>query len=155
MGSGLTRFRTDLEQAGSVCLDAVVLIYHLEGLSPYVHLTSALIDLLAGARIRAMVSTVTVTEMLTRPYALGASHEARQVEEFLAGLPGTVVCPVDYEVARLGAELRGQYRLRTPDALVFATAVHHGAGALLTNEAGFTRAAGQTGVILLDSYLDS
>jgi len=156
VGSGIIRFKGDLERAGTLCLDTMVSVYHLEDLRPYSDLTSSLIDLLTDSRVRAIMSVITVTEILARPYALGALDGVAQAKKYLAGLPNTSVIPVDYETARLAAELRGRYRLRTPDSLVLATGVLHEAKALVTNDMAFKDVSIKgISVMLLDSYVNA
>lgn len=66
----------------------------------------------------------------------------RAVDEFLADLAADVE-PITRQVAARAAELRARHgaRLRLPDALVLATALHLRADRVLTTDAGWPRAA--------------
>jgi predicted nucleic acid-binding protein len=68
-----------------------------------------------------MISTVTVTELLTAPLRDG-NREAEAAARLFMGLLCTVV-PVDLAVAERAAALRTEHGLRTPDALICATAL--------------------------------
>ena len=68
-----------------------------------------------------MISTVTATELLTGPLRAG-NREAEAAVRLFMGLLCTVL-PVDLAVAERAAALRAEHGLRTPDALVCATAL--------------------------------
>jgi predicted nucleic acid-binding protein len=52
------------------------------------------------------------------------------------------------EIADIAARIRAAYRLRTPDALQAATALHSGAAGLITNNPAFERVAGVETLVL-------
>jgi predicted nucleic acid-binding protein len=56
---------------------------------------------------------------------------------------------LDLAVADRAAALRGQYRLRTPDAIQLATALEAGADAFLTNDQQLSRVT-EVPVLLID-----
>jgi len=64
----------------------------------------------------------------------------RVVDEFLADLPAEIE-PTTRQVAARAAQLRARHgrRLRLPDALVLATALHLGADRVVTTDAGWPR----------------
>ncbi|MBV9013487.1 MAG: PIN domain-containing protein [Pseudonocardiales bacterium] len=68
-----------------------------------------------------VISTVTATELLTGPLRAG-NREAEAAVRLFMGLLCTVL-PVDLAVAERAAALRAEHGLRTPDALVCATAL--------------------------------
>lgn len=65
----------------------------------------------------------------------------RRVDAFLADLPADVE-PITRQVAGRAAELRARHggRLRLPDALVLATALHLRADRVVTTNAGWSLA---------------
>ncbi|MDQ3690869.1 MAG: PIN domain-containing protein [Chloroflexota bacterium] len=64
----------------------------------------------------------------------------RAVDAFLADLPAEVE-PITRQVASKAADLRARHgrKLRLPDALVLATALHLGADRVMTTDAGWPR----------------
>jgi len=143
----------DLRRHGSVGLDTSVLIYHLEDVSPYADLTTAAFTLLAQGALAAVVSTVTVTELLAKPFADGNVQAVTVCELFLREMPNAEIVPPDFEIAVRAAKLRGIHGLRAPDALLLATALHAGASAFLTNDATLKRVEVEgIKVLLLDDY---
>lgn len=136
-----------------VGLDSSVLIYHLEGIAPYADLTEVTFSLLARGKLSAVISTLSVTELLTKPFAESDERAIAVCEQFLQGLPHTKLVAPTYAIARQAASLRGRYGLRTPDALLLSTALSEGAKAFLTNDARLKQVAEEIAVLLLNDYV--
>ncbi len=90
-------------------------------------------ELVASGRNPAVVSMVTVMEILVRPMrATPPGHHT--VLGFLRTYPNLTCVPVDLQVAQEAAHVRAAKRLALPDALIVATGlatqVHH----LVTND---------------------
>lgn len=87
-------------------------------------------------------------ETLARPSSKGAAAVAA-VERSLAAM-GIIVVPIDGDVAKAAASLRGRYgsRLRLPDALVIATAVVRQADRLITTDSRWPTDVGVTVEVL-------
>jgi predicted nucleic acid-binding protein len=131
-----------------------VLIYHLEGIAPYADLTEDLIARIASGRLEAIISAVTLTELLAKPYGAGDAGRVARIEAFWRSFPHLTLIPLDAEVARWAARLRGQYGLKTPHALIAATGLAAGADALVTNDAAWDRLRAEgVSVISLDASL--
>lgn len=146
------RFQSDLADCGLVVLDANVLIYQLEGMLPYVELTSSLMTASAGGSIRLVISALTIAEILAGPYRHEDPSRVAAVQDFLQSLPNATIQPMDLAVADRAAWLRN-HGLRMPDAIVMATAFVVAADALVTNDIVFQRAIrGAPKVLLLDEY---
>ncbi len=119
MAVRIAKFRADLRKFRKIGLDTSVLIHHLEDVAPYADLTEAAFAAIAAGVPTAVLSTLSVTELLVQPFA--DRHEDR-------------VVPAGHGAAKEAARLRALYGLRTPDALLVATALGEGAEAFLTNE---------------------
>jgi predicted nucleic acid-binding protein len=103
-------------------LDTSVVLAYLnakEAASPIAAIV--LDDFVRSGRNTAAISTVTVTETLVRPFKAG-DVERQTAEAFLLHYPNLEIREVDYETAREAARLRAETGLKTPDALVVATA---------------------------------
>jgi predicted nucleic acid-binding protein len=148
----VSRFLRDLAQYETVALDTNVLIYHLEGLIPYVDLTRATFTALAEGDLSAVISTLTVAELLVGPYREKGDAKVGLAREFVSEVPGGTLAEVTFDVADRAAWLR-THGLRTPDAIILATAVVHGCDAVLTNDPALRRSIpGVPPVLLLDDY---
>ena len=97
-----------------------------------VHERKKLFDaFVATGRNPASLSTVTVAEILVRPFRHGASAVST-AEGFLQHFADIRLVPVTYEVAREGARLRASTDLPLPDALILASAVVAGVDVVVT-----------------------
>ncbi len=107
----------------------------------------------AGAP-RAVLSTVSVTELLVRPFAASEPDRVETFERFLLSLPNAILRAPDYATAKEAARLRARYGIRTPDALLVATTRNERAEAFITNDASLRKlkAEGLT-VLVLDDYV--
>jgi len=126
-----------------IALDTPVLIYHVEGVEPYASLTAALFDWAGREGISLVLSFLIWTEMLVKPIADGKGEAVRRIEGFLREIPLAEWLPLDEAIAREAARIRGIYGLRTPDAIIAATAVVGGATALVTNDREMRKVEGE------------
>jgi predicted nucleic acid-binding protein len=148
------RFVADLRKFGVVGIDSGVLIYHLEDAEPYSELTEAAFGEVAAGAVRAVVSTISAAEVLVKPFAEGKSGVIAAFERFILSLPALSLIPPDYETSKDAARLRARYGLRTPDALLVATARRHAARAFVTNDDGLRRVKGEgVAILMLDDYV--
>ena len=75
-------------------------------------------------------------------------------EEFINSLPNTKIQPVDYNVAKLAASLRGEYNLRTPDSIILSTALITHSEAFITNDIFLKKLEIKNiKILILDEYL--
>jgi predicted nucleic acid-binding protein len=69
-------------------------------------------------------------------------------------LPNVTVVAPDYETSKDAARLRARYTLRTPDALLVATARRQAAQAFVTNDRALRRIKGEgVAILVLGDYL--
>ena len=120
-------------------LDAGVVIGVLDADDPHhVAARNALGAALARGDQLAMPASA-YAECLVAPARRGRDA-IRAVDDFLADLPAEVE-PITRQLASRAAQLRAKHgsRLRLPDALVLATALHLKAALVLTTDAGWPR----------------
>jgi uncharacterized protein len=118
---------------------AVLIIYQLEANPRYLPFTDPIFGWLERRESRAVTSTITMTELLAQLYR---DSDQRRVDEFyglLSTYPNLEWIAPSLEIADLAARLRALHRLRTPDALQSATAIHARATGLVTNDSVFQR----------------
>ncbi len=154
MGVKQAAFVAELKRFTKVGLDSSILIYHLEDVKPYSDLTEAAFTAIAEGSPRAVLSTISVTELLVQPFAEGQQDRVVAFERFAFSLPHTALIPPTYPTTKEAARLRAQYKIRTPDALLVATALGEKAEAFLTNDARL-RALKAEGIaiVVLDDYV--
>lgn len=107
---------------------------------------------LAEGRWRAVTSLITIIEVLTKPYSLGAEDVVDRYLLALFDCPNLEIKDINLPVAIRAAQLRGQEKLRTPDAIQVATALEAGATVFLTNDRGIPRYVHGLEVLYLADY---
>jgi len=147
-------FQKKLKDLKSVCVDSSVLIYHLETIKPYDLLTKALIEKVAGGEIFCNICALTITELLTKPFRSKDYSQISMFEGFISSIPNTKIHPIDYDIAKLAASLRGDYNLRTPDSIILSTAMTTCSDAFITNDISLKKInLEDIRIIILDEYL--
>ncbi len=147
----LPRFARALTEAKRVGVDTQVLIYHLEGIPPYAELTTHLLAEAAAGKVQLVVSAITVSELLVKPFRAGLA--TAWIEAALSALPGLTLGTIAWDTARRGAELRARTGLPLPDALILASMIEEGAQAALTNDLKWRTRPLPCRILVLDDYL--
>lgn len=125
-----------------VGLDSMLFIYLFEMNREHLEDTRRLFRGIESGAIRAVTSTLALTELLVRPLREGRKADVADYVLALSGFPNMVVKPLDSATAVRAAELRAAYGVRVPDALHLATAVVSGAEIFITNDRGLKRVKG-------------
>jgi len=155
---GLEPLRADfeLELSGlrSAVLDSSILIYHLEDCQPYSELTEALILRAGLGLLKCIISTISITELLVKPYSEGNAGKIAQFKNFIRMLPNTTIAAPDEDTADYAAYLRGCCGLRTPDALLIAAARRSKADAFVTNDRQLRKIEKEgVRILLIDDFI--
>ena len=154
MAVNKAKFRADLRKHKRAGFDTSLFIYHLEDIEPYADLCEIAFGAVAGNSLQGIWSTITVTELLTKPFAHGLTEQLKGCEQFIHSFANARLVPLDYAIAREAGRLRGKYKLKTPDALLVATSLKEKAGAFITNDGGLRKLKAEGIVIMvLDDYL--
>jgi predicted nucleic acid-binding protein len=154
MGLKQVRFATELRRLRKVGLDTSILIYHLEDIEPYAELTEVAFSAIAEGLPRAVLSVISVTELLVQPFAKGEEDRITVLEQFILSLPNTDLIPPTYSIAKEAARLRAKYAIRTPDALLISTALSEKVEAFLTNDSRLRSLKSEgVSILVLDDFL--
>lgn len=135
-------------RGSTVGVDTTPLIYFIEENRDYIHLVQPFFEALDRAEFTAVTSVVTLLEVLVHPLRRGDRELAERYREILLGAEGLRTVIVSSELAEEAAQLRADYRLRTPDAIQLATMRHEGAAFFLTNDARLPAVPGLTTLVL-------
>ena len=136
-------------------LDTSVFIYYLEEIEPYYLLSEEIFNEINDDRIKGFLSAISVTEFVTKPFADGKVVEVERFKRFLFSLSIQVLA-VTFEIAERAGKLRSQYpSIRTPDALIVATALESGCNIFVTNDKDLKKLGtyGLT-VIVLEDFVE-
>jgi predicted nucleic acid-binding protein len=122
-----------------ILIDSAALIAHLNGGEDVSRGASHVLDVLVrSGRNPAMVSMVTVMEVLVRPRRKSLAGYQHALD-FLTHHANLTSQPVDLWVAQEAATLRAMFNLSAPDALVVATGIVGQVGHLVTNDEGWKK----------------
>ena len=124
-------------------------IYYTEKRPGYVDKARAIFRYLDEGRLSVITSTIALSETLVKPIREHDEALVNAYSELFESTAGLSMMPVSAAVARLSAQLRAHYELKTPDALHLATALEAHCDAFLTNDKGFKRVS-ELRVLVLD-----
>jgi predicted nucleic acid-binding protein len=139
---GSAALKEFLKKHTTVCLDTNVLIYWVENHPVYASVLEPLFSRLDRGTMAAVTSTVTMLEILVKPYRDSNEDLVNQLYSLMSTYPGLQWVDLTLLIADTGAHLRAEFNLRTPDAIQAATALHSSATALISNDAVFERVPG-------------
>lgn len=115
-------------------VDSMVLIYHFEEHETFGTPAGELLQAAEDDRCRLVASVVARLEVLVVPKRHGRHDLCRRYREFFESFPNLEVLPIDDGIVEIASDLRAAHRLRSPDALHLAAALHRGADAFLTED---------------------
>jgi predicted nucleic acid-binding protein len=145
---GLDPLRAFLRRHRRIAIDTSVFVYQMEAHPRYDGLTASIFGWLESPRHSAVTSTITMTEILVKPYVNRNERLVRLYFNLLAVFPGLDWNAPTLSTAALAARLRAEHNMRTPDALLAATALESEATGLVTNDAIFKRVPGFETLVL-------
>lgn len=135
-----------------VGFDTPVFIYHIEQTPRWAAAAGAAMRAMADGQFTGMTSVLTLLEIATKPLRLGRPEVADVYEALLGDVTNLAILNLDMRAARIGAELRATYGLRTPDALQIGACLAHGAEAFVTNDQRLRRVK-EIDVVVLDDFV--
>lgn len=148
----INQFKALLNEHQDVGLDTSILIYHLEDILPYSNLTDSVLSNISQGKNNGVLSTIALIELLVKPYREGRADVVDSIEDFVTGLPNSIIFPVDMEISKLSAKIRGKYNLLVPDSIHIATSIINGCGLFITNDDAFKKIK-EIKVLSLDDYI--
>jgi predicted nucleic acid-binding protein len=134
MSGSALRLRRTIEKHKVIGLDTAPFIYYIEDVAPYADLVDPVFTLLENHSLRAVTSTVTLAEILTKPFADKNFTLADEIKFILKSFSSLSVSPIDEKLAEAAALIRARYSIRLPDALQIAAAIQGDATLFLTND---------------------
>lgn len=117
-----------------IALDTSIWIYHFEGSVAHGQAADSVLEAVSEGRVAGVVSELVLLELLVAPLKKGAQDTADEIELTLQHFPHLQLAPVTRGVLARAAEIRARYGLRTPDAIMIATAIEFEATLAVTND---------------------
>ena len=134
---------TDLLKKHSIiALDTCIWIYHFEQHPEFADLSSQILTAIAKRQCQAVVSELTLMELITAPLKLGRQDVADEYETLLLHYPNLTLAPITRNILLDAAQIRALHGFRTPDAIILATAKEHVATLAVTNDQKWSKYTG-------------
>ena len=127
----------DLPSHGSIYLDAAPLIYSVERIEPYWSLMQPVWDGAAAGRFALVSSELSLLEVLVGPRKSGNVALETLYRQLLLGTRELQLVPISQAILDRATSLRGNFGLKTPDAIHIATALESRCTVLVTNDKQF------------------
>jgi predicted nucleic acid-binding protein len=121
-----------LQTVSSIYVDTAPFIYFIEDTPEFSSTVTHLFSRLGTFSI--YTSTLTLTETLTKPLKTGDTYLVQNYRNLLKHTKNIYLLSVNSTIAEYTAEIRAEYRLKTPDALHIATALYANCPIFLTND---------------------
>ena len=121
--------------AGPLALDTAIFIYFIEEHPHFVPILDPIFEAIGAGRLPAVMSSLTLLEVLVVPFRAGNLALAERYEEALTRSRGLRLIDIDRGALRAAAQLRAVHpSLRTPDAIQISAALAGKCSVLLTND---------------------
>jgi predicted nucleic acid-binding protein len=115
-------------------LDANFFIYAVEEVAPWAGLAKDVLTLLDRGLCTAVTSELSLAECLVKPLELRRMEIAKAYLGLLQDRRSLAVVPISRALLVEAAQLRAFYRIKLPDAIHAATALHRACSSFLTND---------------------
>ena len=131
-------------------LDTNLFIYLIEENKLHLDKVHKLLLFLEQNRYEIITSTLTLGEILTKPYKDKRLDLVETYKNFFSEME---LVELNSEIASLFAQIRADYKIKTPDAVQLASAVYAKADLFVTNDDGLSRfESDRCRVVLLSEF---
>jgi len=134
MNGNTLKFRRSIEKHRIVGFDTAPLIYYIEDVDPYADLLEPAFEFLGSHRLNAIMSTIALAEILTKPLADKNFGLVDEIKFTLKSFATLTMVAVDEKLAEAAALIRARHGIRLPDALQVAAAIHGEATLFITDD---------------------
>ncbi|OAT79816.1 type II toxin-antitoxin system VapC family toxin [Desulfotomaculum copahuensis] len=130
---GIAALLYTLKKQTAVLVDTNIVIYFLEDSPVFGAAAREVFQQIQDNEVKGYLSVITVTELLVKPFKSGNEELKKNIRLLLDCFPILNTLDVIREIAIKAAEIRALTNLKTPDAILVATASIHGC-ALIGND---------------------
>jgi len=125
-----------------VLVDTNIIIYLTDAVPPYQDLSRFLFEMIEKGEVRAVVSIVSIAEVMQGPLKKGFVTNAMKVKDYLINFPNISCQEITGEVLeKIGADNRIKWsNLRTVDSLIVASGLINKVNQIISNGHHFNRA---------------
>jgi len=122
-----------------VLIDSNIIIYLTEETEPYYHLSQELFSMLEEGACNAVMSILSVSEVMQGPLRAGKTDTAMAVKNYLFNFPNSHCQQITFEVLdRMGMDERVNWKtLRIVDSLIVASGLYAQVDLFISNDRHF------------------
>jgi len=136
-----------------ICLDTAPIIYFIEKSHRYLDIVRPIFLEIDAGKMEAITSTITLLEVLVRPFKTKNEILAERYRDILLYSEGLTAFEVFHEVSEMSSKLRAKYSIKTPDAIQLAVGILYGAVKFVTNDPALKKVS-DIDVLILDDFLE-
>lgn len=125
---------SDSKKVKKIAIDTNIFIYVFEQSVEFGEKSKELLEKVEAGIFSAVASSVSLTEILVKPIREKDISLEKQYKLLFNHFPNLTIVSIDNLVASQAAYLRGIYGIKTPDALIVASAIIANAEVLITND---------------------
>ena len=129
---------SNLPLRGRFVIDSAPIIYVLEDHPALAPRFERVFERAEAGHYELVITTVTLAEVLTGPLRTGDESKADDYRAALTSSPAWRVVDLTAGIAHRAARVRAHTRLRLPDAVQVATAIHTASLGLVTHDRDFS-----------------
>lgn len=128
-----------LHKHKSVYLDTSVFIYFIEKNALYHKICDSIFENVETGSIKASTSTLTLLEILVKPYKLKRDDLVLSFYSLFSTYPNISWIDLTLSISDLAAKLRAEHGLKTPDAIQAASSIIYGIKGFICNDRIFQK----------------
>ena len=134
-------------------VDTNIIIYLTDTIQPYEPLSRLIFEMIEMGSVSAVLSIISVAEVMKGPINKGHFRNARDVRNYLLNFPNIYCQEITIEVLEhIGRNnLIDWSKLRTIDSLIIASGLENGVGLFISNDAHFKKAIPRDLALSLDA----
>lgn len=142
-----------MKQHRIIGIDTMVFIYLLEDHPVFSEVCGKILEQIEIGNVKGITSVITLLEIMVKPKKDNKQAIADDYEMIISNFPNLDVADVDMEISNIASTLRGNYNIKTPDAIQIATCIHKGGTAFFTNDSMLKKVK-EIEVVLLKDFLE-
>ena len=125
-----------------VLIDTNVIIYLTDTVAPYDVLSRRLFEMIENGDVTAVISIISVGEVMQGPLKNGFDHAATEVKDYLLNFPNLYCEELTIEILDIvGGDRRISWsKVRTVDSLIIASALKNNVNKIISNDKHFKQA---------------
>lgn len=136
-----------------VLIDTNIIIYLTDKVEPYEDLSRLLFTLIEEENINAIISVISIAEVMQGPLKKGLTDTALRVKEYLLNFPNMSCQMINEDVLEIiGIDDRINWaKLRTIDSLIIASGLKNNIDRIISNDLHFKQAVSKDILVSFDT----